>query len=86
MGAGANLLAAARAALGWAERPRASANVIVERATVPTVNKAVLDIYEIMEGTATHRRVTAFHAFIVVLIALNVLFVVIETEESIKEE
>lgn len=47
------------------------------------VNKAVLDIYEIMEGTAAHKRVVAFHAFIVVLITLNVLFVVIETEESI---
>lgn len=48
------------------------------------MNHAALVIYNMLEGVGTHRRVLTFQICILSLISLNVLFVVIETEESIE--
>lgn len=42
--------------------------------------------YEILEGTTNDRYAKGFQIFIVVLISINVLFVIIETEESVLDE
>lgn len=50
------------------------------------VNKAVQRAYEILEGTTDDKLAKGFQIFIIALISLNVLFVVIETEESVLDE
>ena len=47
--------------------------------------KTARAIYEILEGSGT-RGALAFQTFIIVLISLNVLFVILETEEGIRVE
>lgn len=42
--------------------------------------------YDILEGDSKNKAAWAFQAFIVSLIALNVLFVMLETEESVLDE
>ena len=47
--------------------------------------KAARTTYEILEGSSG-RGAVAFQTFIIVLISLNVLFVILETEEDIRKE
>ncbi len=49
------------------------------------VNKIVQRAYEILEGTTTDKTSRAFQIFIVTLISVNVLMVIIETEESFSQ-
>jgi len=48
----------------------------------PVMNRA----YEILEGTTNDKITKAFQIFIITLIAVNVLVVIIETEESVLDE
>jgi voltage-gated potassium channel len=50
------------------------------------VNKIVQRAYEILEGTTNDKIARGFQIFIISLISVNVLFVVIETEESVLDE
>ena len=50
------------------------------------VNKAIQRAYEILEGTTTDRVARGFQVFIITLISVNVLFVIIETEDSVLDE
>ncbi len=49
-------------------------------------NKAMQRAYEILEGTTDDKLAKGFQIFIISLIAINVLFVIIETEESVLDE
>ena len=49
-------------------------------------NKVLQRTYEILEGTTNDRFAKAFQIFIISLISVNVLVVVIETEESVLDE
>ena len=49
-------------------------------------NRATLRTYEILEGTAKDKATWGFHIFIVSMIVVNVLFVMLETEESVLDE
>ena len=50
------------------------------------VNKALTRAYEILEGTSSDVATRTFQIFIVSLISINVLVVIIETEESIAQQ
>lgn len=50
------------------------------------VNQVVQRAYEILEGTTSDKITKGFQIFIISLISINVLFVVIETEESVLDE
>ena len=50
------------------------------------VNKVVQRTYEILEGTTNDKVSRGFQIFIITLISVNVLFVIIETEESVLDE
>ncbi|MDX1597007.1 MAG: ion transporter [Nitrosopumilaceae archaeon] len=49
-------------------------------------NKAIQRAYEILEGTTNDKIARGFQIFIITLISVNVLFVLIETEESVLDE
>ena len=49
-------------------------------------NKALQYAYEILEGTTNAKAARGFQYFIIALISVNVLFVIIETEESVLDE
>jgi len=49
-------------------------------------NKFLQRTYEILEGTTNDRITKSFQIFIITLIAVNVLVVIIETEESVLDE
>lgn len=49
-------------------------------------NKVIQRAYEILEGTTNDKITKAFQIFIISLIAVNVLVVIIETEESVLDE
>jgi len=49
-------------------------------------NKIIQRTYEILEGTTNDRLTKSFQIFIISLIAVNVLVVIIETEESVLDE
>ena len=49
-------------------------------------NKAIQRAYEILEGTTNDKIARGFQIFIITLIAVNVLVVIIETEESVLDE
>ena len=49
-------------------------------------NKALQRTYEILEGTTNDKITKSFQIFIITLIAVNVLVVIIETEESVLDE
>lgn len=49
-------------------------------------NKAIQRAYEILEGTTNDKVSRGFQIFIITLISINVLFVIIETEESVLDE
>ncbi|QLH06821.1 ion transporter [Nitrosopumilus ureiphilus] len=49
-------------------------------------NKAMQRAYEILEGTTNDKITKSFQIFIIILIAVNVLVVIIETEESVLDE
>ena len=42
--------------------------------------------YEILEGTTNDKIAKGFQIFIITLISVNILFVIIETEESVLDE
>ena len=50
------------------------------------VNKVIQRAYEILEGTTNDKVAKGFQIFIITLIAVNVLVVIIETEESVLDE
>lgn len=50
------------------------------------VNKAIQRAYEILEGTTGDRTARGFQYFIITLITINVIFVIIESEESVLDE
>ncbi|AFS81382.1 Ion transport protein [Candidatus Nitrosopumilus koreensis AR1] len=50
------------------------------------VNVILQRTYEILEGTTNDKLAKGFQIFIISLIAVNVLFVIIETEESVLDE
>lgn len=50
------------------------------------VNKVVSRAYEILEGTTDYKVTKGFQIFIITLISINVLVVIIETEESVLDE
>ena len=50
------------------------------------VNKTIQRAYEILEGTTNDKLSRGFQIFIITLISVNVLFVIIETEESVLDE
>ncbi|MHA7647786.1 ion transporter [Nitrosopumilus sp. S4] len=50
------------------------------------VNRTVQRAYEILEGTTNDKITKSFQIFIITLIAVNVLVVIIETEESVLDE
>lgn len=50
------------------------------------VSKVMQRAYEILEGTTNDKVSRGFQIFIIALISLNVLFVIIETEESVLDE
>jgi len=49
-------------------------------------NKAIQRAYEILEGTTNDNVARGFQIFIITLISVNVLFVIIETEESVLDQ
>jgi len=49
-------------------------------------NKAIQRAYEILEGVTDDKATKAFQIFIISLISVNVLVVIIETEESVLDE
>jgi len=49
-------------------------------------NRILQRTYEILEGTTNDKLTKSFQIFIVTLIAINVLVVIIETEESVLDE
>ena len=49
-------------------------------------NKALQTVYEILEGVNSNKATKAFQIFIISLISVNVLVVIIETEESVLDE
>ena len=49
-------------------------------------NKALQRTYEILEGVTNDKVTKAFQIFIISLISVNVLVVIIETEESVLDE
>ena len=49
-------------------------------------NKVIQRAYEILEGTTNDKIARGFQIFIITLIAVNVLVVIIETEESVLDE
>lgn len=49
-------------------------------------NKIIQRTYEILEGTTDDKITKSFQIFIITLIAVNVLVVIIETEESVLDE
>ncbi|ABX12901.1 ion transporter [Nitrosopumilus maritimus] len=49
-------------------------------------NKVLQRTYEILEGTTNDKITKIFQYFIIALISVNVLFVIIETEESVLDE
>jgi len=49
-------------------------------------NKAIQRAYEILEGVTNDKSTKAFQIFIISLISVNVLVVIIETEESVLDE
>ncbi|MFB5597554.1 MAG: ion transporter [Nitrosopumilaceae archaeon] len=49
-------------------------------------NKIIQRSYEILEGTTDDKFAKGFQYFIIILISVNVLFVIIETEESVLDE
>ena len=50
------------------------------------VNKIAQRAYEILEGTTNDKITKSFQIFIITLISINVLVVIVETEESIANE
>ena len=49
-------------------------------------NRALQRTYEILEGTTDDKITKAFQIFIIALITVNVIVVIIETEESVLDE
>ena len=49
-------------------------------------NKTIQRVYEILEGTNNDKITKSFQIFIITLIAVNVLVVIVETEESVLDE
>ena len=49
-------------------------------------NKVLQRAYEVLEGTTNDKVTKGFQIFIITLIAVNVLVVIIETEESVLDE
>ncbi len=50
------------------------------------VNRAIQRAYEVLEGNSNDKISKGFQIFIITLISVNVLFVIIETEESVLDQ